>query len=193
MFERFTDRARKVMALANGEAIRWNHEYIGTEHILLGLIQEGSGTGASILTGLGASLDDVRRGVGKLIRRGPEAITLSRLPQTQRAKNVIFYAIEEARDMNHGRIGTEHMLLGLLREVDGVAAQVLTGLGVKLTEVRARVREKAGEPLSSEQILRVGLDALRERLGEEGAARFIRAIRKRAKPGGPLPPPPSRT
>jgi ATP-dependent Clp protease ATP-binding subunit ClpC len=139
MFERFTDRARKVMALANQEAQRLNHEYIGTEHILLGLVKEGSGVGANVLRNLDVDLRRVRMEVEKLVKAGPEMVTMGKLPQTPRAKKVIEYAIEEARNLNHNYVGTEHLLLGLLREHDGVAAQVLMNLGLKLDEVREEV------------------------------------------------------
>ena len=144
MFERFTDRARKVMALANQEAQRLNHEYIGTEHILLGLVKEGSGVGANVLRNLDVDLRKVRLEVEKLVRAGPEMVTMGKLPQTPRAKKVIEYAIEEARNLNHNYVGTEHLLLGLLREHDGVAAQVLMNLGLKLEEVREEVLNLLG-------------------------------------------------
>jgi len=159
MFERLTDRARKVMALANQEAQRFNHEYIGTEHILLGLVKEGSGVGANVLKNLGIDLRKVRLEVEKLVKSGPEMVTMGKLPQTPRAKKVIEYAIEEARNLNHNYVGTEHLLLGLLREQDGVAAQVLLNLGLKLEEVREEVlnllgaggeQEEGGQPSQSE-------------------------------------------
>ena len=139
MFERLTDRARKVMALANQEAQRFNHEYIGTEHILLGLVKEGSGVGANVLKHLEIDLRKVRLEVEKLVKSGPDMVTMGKLPQTPRAKKVIEYAIEEARSLNHNYVGTEHLLLGLLREQDGVAAQVLMNLGLKLDDVREEV------------------------------------------------------
>ncbi len=151
MFERFTDRARKVMALANQEAQRFNHEYIGTEHILLGLVKEGSGVGANVLKNLDVDLRKVRLEVEKLVKAGPEMVTMGKLPQTPRAKKVIEYAIEEARNLNHNYVGTEHLLLGLLREHDGVAAQVLRNLGLKLEEVREEVLNLLGaSPEASE-------------------------------------------
>jgi ATP-dependent Clp protease ATP-binding subunit ClpC len=151
MFERFTDRARKVMALANQEAQRFNHEYIGTEHILLGLVKEGSGVGANVLKNLDVDLRKVRLEVEKLVKAGPEMVTMGRLPQTPRAKKVIEYAIEEARNLNHNYVGTEHLLLGLLREHDGVAAQVLMNLGLKLEEVREEVLNLLGAGTESEE------------------------------------------
>ena len=150
MFERFTDRARKVMALANQEAQRFNHEYIGTEHILLGLVKEGSGVGANVLKNLEVDLRKVRLEVERLVRAGPEMVTMGKLPQTPRAKKVIEYAIEEARNLNHNYVGTEHLLLGLLREHDGVAAQVLMNLNLKLEEVREEVLNLLGAGAESE-------------------------------------------
>jgi len=150
MFERFTDRARKVMALANQEAQRFNHEYIGTEHILLGLVKEGSGVGANVLKNLDVDLRKVRLEVEKLVKAGPEMVTMGKLPQTPRAKKVIEYAIEEARNLNHNYVGTEHLLLGLLREHDGVAAQVLMNLELKLEEVREEVLNLLGAGSDSE-------------------------------------------
>lgn len=144
MFERFTDRARRVMALANQEAQRLNHEYIGTEHILLGLVKEGSGVGANVLRNLDVDLRRVRLEVERLVKAGPEMVTMGKLPQTPRAKKVLEYAIEEARNLNHNYVGTEHLLLGLLREHDGVAAQVLINLGLKLEDVREEVLNLLG-------------------------------------------------
>ncbi len=166
MFERFTDRARKVMALANQEAQRFNHEYIGTEHILLGLVKEGSGVGANVLKNLDVDLRKVRLEVEKLVRAGPEMVTMGKLPQTPRAKKVIEYAIEEARNLNHNYVGTEHILLGLLREHDGVAAQVLMNLGLKLEDVREEVLNLLGAGAESEADMASGSGAAS---GEAGA------------------------
>ena len=139
MYERFTDRARTIRQLANQEAQRFNHEYIGTEHILLGLVKEGSGTASRVLKNFDIDLRKIRLEVEKLVRSGPEMITIGKLPQTPRAKKVIQYAMEEARDLNHSFCGTEHLLLGLLREQEGVAAMVLTNLGLKPDEVREEI------------------------------------------------------
>ena len=144
MFERFTDRARKVMALANQEAQRFNHEYIGTEHVLLGLVKEGSGVGAAVLKNLDVDIKKLRLEVEKLVKSGPDMVTMGKLPQTPRAKKVIEYAIEEARALNHNYVGTEHILLGLLRESEGIAAQVLMNLGLKLEDVRQEVLNLLG-------------------------------------------------
>jgi ATP-dependent Clp protease ATP-binding subunit ClpC len=144
MFERFTDRARKVMALANQEAQRFNHEYIGTEHILLGLVKEGSGVGANVLKNLDVDIKKLRLEIEKLVKSGPDMVTMGKLPQTPRAKKVIEFAIEEARSLNHNYVGTEHILLGLLRETEGIAAQVLMNLGLKLEDVRQEVLNLLG-------------------------------------------------
>ncbi len=144
MFERFTDRARKVMALANQEAQRFNHEYIGTEHILLGLVKEGSGVGATVLKNLDVDIKKLRFGIEKLVKSGPDMVTMGKLPQTPRAKKVIEYAIEEARSLNHNYVGTEHILLGLLRESEGIAAQVLMDQGLKLEDIRQEVLNLLG-------------------------------------------------
>src|SRR5476651_2493332 len=144
MYERFTDRARKVMQLANQEAQRFNHEYIGTEHILLGLVKEGTGVAANVLKNLDIDLRKIRLEVEKIVQAGPDMVTMGKLPQTPRAKKVIEYSIEEARTLNHNYVGTEHLLLGLLREQEGVAAQVLMNLGLKLEDVRSEVLEFLG-------------------------------------------------
>src|SRR6202012_2062796 len=151
MYERFTDRARKVMQLANQEAQRFNHEYVGTEHVLLGLIKEGSGVAANVLKNLDVDLWKIRNEGKKMVQAGPDMVTMGKLPQTPRAKKVIEYAIEEARNLNHNYVGTEHLLLGLLREHDGVAAQVLMNLGLKLEEVREEVLNLLGAGVESEE------------------------------------------
>jgi ATP-dependent Clp protease ATP-binding subunit ClpC len=165
MFERFTDRARKVMALANQEAQRFNHEYIGTEHILLGLVKEGSGVGATVLKNLDVDIKKLRLEVEKLVKSGPDMVTMGKLPQTPRAKKVIEYAIEEARALNHNYVGTEHILLGLLRESEGIAAQVLMNLGLKLEDVRQEVLNLLGagvEDTPSDLGLKMGPSAGRK-------------------------------
>ncbi len=156
MYERFTDRARKVMQLANQEAQRFNHEYIGTEHILLGLIKEGSGVAANVLKNLDVDLRKIRLEVEKLVQSGPDMVTMGKLPQTPRAKKVIEYSMEEARNLNHNYVGTEHILLGLLREQEGVAAQVLMNLGLKLEEVREEVLNLLGHGPEGEAVERGG-------------------------------------
>jgi four helix bundle protein len=132
------------MALANQEAQRFNHEYIGTEHILLGLLKEGSGVGVTVLKTLDVDIKKLRLDVEKLVERGPKAVTMGKLPQTPGSKKVIEYAIEEARALNHNYVGTEHILLGLLQEGEGIAAQVLMNLGLRLEEVRGEVLRLLG-------------------------------------------------
>ncbi|MFL5341361.1 MAG: ATP-dependent Clp protease ATP-binding subunit [Gemmataceae bacterium] len=151
MYERFTDRARKVMQLANQEAQRFNHEYIGTEHILLGLVKEGSGVAANVLKNLDIDLRKIRLEVEKIVQTGSgnEMVTMGKLPHTPRAKKVIEYSIEEARNLNHNYVGTEHLLLGLLREQEGVAAQVLMNLGLKLEDVREEVLNLLGHNMET--------------------------------------------
>src|SRR3979490_1745735 len=139
MYYRFTDRARKVMQLANQEAQRFNHEYIGTEHILLGLVKEGSGVADNVLKNLDIDLRKIRLEVEKIVQSGPDMGTMGKLPATPQVKSALEYAIEEARNLNHNYVGTEHLLLGLLREQEGVAAQVLMNLGLKLEDVREEV------------------------------------------------------
>lgn len=151
MYERFTDRARKVMQLANQEAQRLNHEYIGTEHILLGLVKEGSGVAANVLKNLEIDLRKIRLEIEKLVQNGPDMVTMGKLPQTPRAKKVIEYSMEEARNLNHNYVGTEHLLLGLLREQEGVAAQVLMNLGLKLEDVREEVLNLLGHNMASDE------------------------------------------
>ena len=138
MFERFTDRARRVVVLAQEEARMLNHNYIGTEHILLGLIHEGEGVASKALESLGISLESVREQVQEIIGQGQQAPT-GHIPFTPRAKKVLEYSLREALQLGHSYIGTEHILLGLIREGEGVAAQVLVKLGADLNRVRQQV------------------------------------------------------
>jgi ATP-dependent Clp protease ATP-binding subunit ClpC len=144
MFDRFTDRAKKVMSFARQEAMKFNHEYIGTEHILLGLVQEGSGVAANVLKNMTIDLEKIRHEVEKIVKTGPSMVTMGQLPFTPRAKKVLELSLEEASQLSHNYIGTEHLLLGLIRENEGIAAQVLMNLGVKLDEVREEVLEFLG-------------------------------------------------
>jgi ATP-dependent Clp protease ATP-binding subunit ClpC len=144
MYERFSDRARTVMQLANQEAQRFNHEYVGTEHILLGLVKEGSGVAANVLKNLDIDPRKIRLEVEKIVQAGPDVVSMGKLAQTPRAKKVIEYSIEEARNLNHNYLGTEHLLLGLLREQEGMATQVLMYLGLKLEDVREEVLTLVG-------------------------------------------------
>jgi hypothetical protein len=138
MFERFTDRARRVVVLAQEEARMLNHNYIGTEHILLGLIHEGEGVAAKALESLGISLEAVRQQVEEIIGQGQQAPS-GHIPFTPRAKKVLELSLREALQLGHNYIGTEHILLGLIREGEGVAAQVLVRLGADLNRVRQQV------------------------------------------------------
>lgn len=141
MYERFTDRARKVMQLANQEAQKLNHEYVGTEHLLLGLEREGGGVATRVLQDLGVDMNRIRREVESLVKPGPEMVTMGKLPQTPRVKKAIEAAMEEARDLGHNYVGTDHILLGLLREAEGIAPTVLMNLGVNLDAARTAVRK----------------------------------------------------
>ena len=144
MFNRFTERARKVILLAKEEAKRFNHDYIGTEHILLGLIREGEGVAAAVLASLGLNSDKIRLEVDKLVQPGPPTVVSGDIPFTPKAKKVIELAMDEARSLNHNYIGTEHLLLGLIREGEGVASQVLMNLGLDLEKVREEVMNLLG-------------------------------------------------
>ncbi|MDP7109742.1 MAG: Clp protease N-terminal domain-containing protein, partial [Dehalococcoidales bacterium] len=134
-FDKFSERARRVLTSAQEEAQRLNHGYIGTEHLLLGLIREEEGVGAKVLTNLGVTLAKVRSAVEYIIGRGEKTAT-SEIELTPRAKRVIEMAIDEARQLSHNYIGTEHLLLGLLHEGEGVAASVLESFGITLEQAR---------------------------------------------------------
>ncbi len=149
MFDRFTERARKVIILAKEEAKRFNHDYIGTEHILLGLIKEGESVAAAVLQNLGLSLDTIRLEVEKLVQFGPSTIVSGDIPFTPKAKKVIELAMDEARRLGHNYIGTEHLLLGLIKEGEGVASHVLMNVGLDLNKVRAEVIKLLGSSTPS--------------------------------------------
>jgi len=151
MFDRFTDRAKKVMNLARQEAQRFNHEYLGTEHVLLGLVQEGSGVAANVLKNMGIDLSKIRTEVEKIVKTGPSMVTMGQLPFTPRAKKVLELAMEEASNLGHNYIGTEHLLLGLIKENEGIAAQVLMNLNVKLEDVREEVLEFLGADTTEDE------------------------------------------
>jgi ATP-dependent Clp protease ATP-binding subunit ClpC len=168
MFERFTDRARRVVVLAQEEARMLNHNYIGTEHILLGLIHEGEGVAAKALKSLGISLEAVRQQVEEIIGRGQQAPS-GHIPFTPRAKKVLELSLREALQLGHTYIGTEHILLGLIREGDGVAAQVLVRLGADLDRTRQQVI----------QLLHGHHQAMRVGPGEETLAERLASIASR--------------
>ncbi len=136
-FDKFTERARKVLALAQEEAQRLQHHYIGTEHLLLGLLREGDGVAARVLHNLGIDINKARSGVEFLIGHG-DRIVLGEIGLTPRAKKVIELAIDEARKLNHHYIGTEHLLLGIMREGEGVAVGLLESLGANIEKVRTQ-------------------------------------------------------
>src|SRR5437868_11831780 len=139
MFDKFTNRAKQVIKLAKKEAQRLNHNYLGTEHVLLGLLKLGQGVAVNVLRNLNIDFDTVRNEVEKLVGYGPEIQVYGDPALTGKVKKVFEYANEEAANLNHNYVGTEHLLLGLLRQTDGVAAQVLENLNVNLKEVRKEV------------------------------------------------------
>src|SRR5437868_4130030 len=142
-FDKFTERARKVLSLAQEEAQRFQHNYIGTEHLLLGLVREGEGVAAQVLTNLGVELDKVRNAIEFIIGRG-DRVVLGEVGLTPRAKKVIELAVDEARRLNHHYIGTEHLLLALLAEGNNIAAKILNKLGVELEKLRSAAELIAG-------------------------------------------------
>src|SRR5512146_592531 len=144
-FDRFNDRAKRVLALAQDEAIRFNHNYIGTEHLLLGLVREGEGVAARVLDSLGVELSKVRTAVEFIIGRGDSTTSPSEITLSPRTKKVIELAIDEARKLGHSHVGTEHLLLGLVREGEGIASGVLESLGVSLEKVRHQVSATRGQ------------------------------------------------
>jgi ATP-dependent Clp protease ATP-binding subunit ClpC len=152
----FTDRVRKVLAMAREEAIRLQHDYVGTEHILLGLIREGEGVAAAVLQNLSVDLEQIHERVEESVRKGKATIALGELPYTSRAKKVLEFAMAEARDFNHSYVGTEHLLLGLLREEKGIAAQVLNSLGVTLDEARGETLKVLGSEMSPSEPAGIG-------------------------------------
>ena len=145
----FTDRVRKVLAMAREEAIRLQHDYVGTEHILLGLIREGEGVAAAVLTNLNIDLDQIHEQVEESVKKGKATIALGELPYTSRAKKVLEFAMAEARELSHSYVGTEHLLLGLLREEKGIAAQVLNSLGIGMEEARSETLTVLGSDVGS--------------------------------------------
>ena len=147
----FTDRVRKVLQMAREEAARLHHEYVGTEHILLGLIREGEGVAAAVLTNLGVELEDVQQKIEETVKKGKAASAAGpELPYTSRAKKVLELAMVEARELNHSYVGTEHLLLGLLKEEKGIAAQVLTDAGISLEQARSETLRLLGSDLPAQ-------------------------------------------
>jgi ATP-dependent Clp protease ATP-binding subunit ClpC len=187
MFERFTDRARRVVVLAQEEARQLNHNYIGTEHLLLGLLNEGEGIAGQALELLGVRLDAVRDQVKEIIGTGKHDALSGHIPFTPRAKKVLELSLRESLQLGHDYIGTEHILLGIVREGHGVAAEVLVGLGADLNRVRqavvqlvstaepdepAVIRRRRGQMLTDDILTRLDaiaarLAAIEQRLGIE--------------------------
>jgi ATP-dependent Clp protease ATP-binding subunit ClpC len=144
MFERFTEKAIKVIMLAQEEARRLGHNFVGTEQILLGLIGEGTGIGPKVLKAMGVNIKDARVEVEKIIGRGSGFVAVE-IPFTPRAKRVLELSLDEASQLGHNYIGTEHLLLGLIKEGEGVAARVLENLGVDLSKVRSQIIRSLGD------------------------------------------------
>lgn len=184
MFNRFTDRARKVLILAQQEAAKYGHGYIGTEHLLLGLLREGEGVAAKALSSLGLEIDAVRVQVESILGKGQEQT--SEIGYTPRAKKVIELAMEEALRLGHNYVGTEHILLGLIREGEGIAAQVLTGLGVDINLMRQRVIEMLGGYSLSGQTPQPKTKAAQSPAGSTGTPlldEFARDLNKMSQEG----------
>jgi ATP-dependent Clp protease ATP-binding subunit ClpC len=146
MFDRFTERVRKVIQLAREEAMRFNHDYIGTEHLLLGLVKEGEGIAATALANLGIDLKTLRLEVEKLVEQGPSTVSVGEIPFNPQAKKVLELAVEEARKFGHNYIGTEHLLLGLIKEGEGIAAHVLENMKVDVERVQREIVKLLGGP-----------------------------------------------
>src|SRR5512134_3187531 len=153
----FTERVRKVLQMAREEAQRLHHEYVGTEHILLGLIREGEGVAAAVLQNLSVDLEEIQQKIEETVKKGKAAqATGPDLPYTSRAKKVLELAMAEARELNHSYVGTEHLLLGLLREEKGIAAQVLNSLGVTLDEAREETLKVLGSDVAPSEPAGIG-------------------------------------
>jgi ATP-dependent Clp protease ATP-binding subunit ClpC len=181
MFEKFTDKARRVVVLAQEEAKLLNHNYIGTEHILLGLIHEGEGVAAKALESLGINLDSVREQVQEIIGQGQQAPT-GHIPFTPRAKKVLELSLREALQLGHSYIGTEHLLLGLIREGEGVAAQVLTKLGADTNRVRQQVIQLLSG-FQGKEAVAVGGDTAEKQKGSQILDQFGRNLTQAAADG----------
>src|SRR5882672_8292487 len=146
MFKRFTERARRVIILAREEAERHHNEYLGTEHILRGMLKDGGGIAITVLQKAGLSIDQIRMEVERHLPRNANALIVGEIPFTPKANKVLEYGVEEARLMGHNYIGTEHLLLGLLKEKEGIAAKVLNALGIRLVETREKILNLLQEP-----------------------------------------------
>jgi ATP-dependent Clp protease ATP-binding subunit ClpC len=149
MSNRFSDRVQRVIIIAQEEAKRLNHDYVGTEHLLLGLVALGEGVAAKVLANLGVDLRRVRAEVEKIVGTGENVMLLGEIPFTPRAKKVLELAVDEAQTLGHNYVGTEHLLLGLLREEEGVAARVLENLNIKINDVREEILVLVDEGIES--------------------------------------------
>lgn len=168
MFQRFTDRARRALTLASQEAQRLGHDHIGTEHLLLGIVKEGSGSASVVLQQFNVSLPMVREKVESIAHGPSSGPASSKLRQTERYSRVLSYAIDEANALSHNYVGTEHLLLGLLREPEGTAARVLAALNLRVDDVRNAVLNLLGRsPTSKDALLQQALKDLAPRLADE--------------------------
>src|SRR5690242_4850183 len=191
----FTDRVRKVLQMAREEAARLHHEYVGTEHILLGLIREGEGVAAAVLTNLNVDLEEIQQKIEETVKKGKAAAAAGPdLPYTSRAKKVLELAMSEARELNHRYVGTEHLLLGLLREEKGIAAQVLMEAGVTLERARAETLRILGDRASAAGLPSPGFevridDSSDRAIHEQIVAQIQEAVATgMLRPGNRLPP-----
>ncbi len=182
MYERFTDRSRKVMVLATQKAKELKHEYVGTEHILLGLLVEENNVASNILKKMNVSLHEVGAAVERIVQRGPDMSLPDKLPLTPRSKKVIEHAITNARELNHNYVGTEHLLLGLLSEPDGIACQVLTEIGVSLDKVKAEIvallKEKPVIESQEEEEARAKIEQIKDAIANQKPIDAINIIKK---------------
>ncbi len=198
MHDKFTERVRKVIYLAREEAARLQHDYIGTEHLLLGVIREGEGIAATVLNNLGLDLDAIRQAVESMVAATGGTLTIGEIPFTPRAKRVLELSVDEARQLGHNYVGTEHLLLGLIREGEGVAAQVLLELGVDRKKVREETLKLLGGTPSVAQperegkvetpaLNQFGRDLTAARAGEQARSDHRPRDRDRAGDPGALP------
>jgi len=169
MFERYTDRARRVMYLANQETIRLRHEHVGTEHLLLGIVKEGTGLAGTVLRQVGIQMESVRHAVEKVVPGPGTADPVSgSIPRSERLKRVLDYAASEATELGHNYVGTEHLLLGLLREPEGMAARILNALKLNLDDVRTLVLSHFGRaPVAKDALMERAMSDLLPMLSEE--------------------------
>ena len=179
MHDKFTERVRKVMYLAREEAARLQHDYIGTEHLLLGILREGEGIAATVLNNLNLDLDQIRQAVENMVSSSGGTLTIGEIPFTPRAKRVLELSVDEARQLGHNYVGTEHLLLGLIREGEGIAARVLLELGVD----RKKVREETLKLLGGTPSASGSRDEREERAETPALNQFGRDLTEMAREG----------